>query len=166
MADQAKADEGKPAAPRTTWLVRGPVLFLGAAFIVWLLFRFPLVRVLVVRGAGAMGTWTVPFVLRFDDDESREVKAAAADVARQAGPRAVPSLLARLDDVNPRRRQFAANLLGCIGPCPEAVPALVEVAETAEGPKEREVAFRSLVNAGRGDERAVHALAGFLGHDD
>jgi HEAT repeat protein len=168
MADQTKPDEAKPApaAPRSSWLVRGPVILLGAVLIVWLLLLFPVVRVLVVRGAGALGTWTVPFVLRFADDESREVKAAVIEVVRQAGPRAAPSLLARLDDDDPRRRQFAANLLGSLGPCPEAVPALAEMAETEPDPKVREVAFHSLVNAGRGDERAVRALAGFLGHDN
>src|SRR5262249_41673269 len=161
MADTATRNNEKaastPAVP-VSWLIKGPVLFLGACFLLWLLSIFPLVRLLVVRGAGALGPWTAPFVLRFDQDESREVQAAVADVVRQAGPAALPALLARLDDPNPRSRQFAANLLGNLGLCPETVPALAEMAQTDSDGYARLVAFRSLVNAGRNDERAVPAL--------
>lgn len=164
MVDQVKQNEGQvllqPRPKRR--LIKGLVLVLGISFLAWELFLFSSVRVLAVRAAGAMGPWAIPLVLHYGVDESEEVRGAVVEVIHHSGPSAAPALLKNLTDPDARRRLMAANLLGGLGPCPDAVPGLSQAARSDPNLEVRGAAIHSLADAGQNDEAAVEPLAALL----
>jgi HEAT repeat protein len=92
-------------------------LLLGLSLTGWFLYSLlPPVRVVVVKTLGRIGPSALPLVIGFGQDSSPHVQAAAVEVLDAARERAVPALEQSLTHPDVRRRRFAANSLGRMGP--------------------------------------------------
>lgn len=166
MSEVARQDVEKPRPPRkkrsrlAVWLV----FLLGVLFLGWELYALiPGVRVAVVNVLGWIGSSAMPLVVGFCEDESRVVRAAAANVLVAAKEEAVPALKQALTQPETRRRRLAADLLGNIGPAAAAaVPALAEAGANDPDLQVRKAAILSLGRVGGQGESAVQALIGLL----
>jgi HEAT repeat protein len=167
MTNSVATDASKvPAQDRKRRLLKGLILGLGLSLIAWELCQFSLVRLGLVHGLNALGSWTLPLVLRFDLDDSAEIQAAVVQVVRQSGQAALPTLEERLSAPEPRRRHFAAELLGVVGYCPGAVPGLCRLADNDPDPRVRQAAIHSLGEVDRDNDHAIRTLVALLKDND
>jgi len=164
MIDQKNLNiQKQPFLPR--WarrLLFVVLLVVGFGAVSWELYAIsPEIRVAVVHGLGWVGPSALPTVIDYSEDDSERVHKAASDVLRQSGAQALPALERSLTDGGAARRQFAASMLGQIGPH-AAAPALIEAASKDTDIKVRMTAIAGLSEVGMQDPKIVDLLIGWL----
>jgi HEAT repeat protein len=118
-------------------------LLLGLSLVGWFFYSFlPPVRVVVVKTLGRIGPSALPLVIGFGEDPSPYVQAAALEVLDEARDKAVPALRQALSHPDVRRRRFAANSLGRLGPA--AAPAADALTRAAVEDPDAEVRKRAI----------------------
>lgn len=142
--------------------VIGVISILGITLVsAELFFLSPSVRCAFVSGAERVGA--DGFLTSRLSDRDLKVRTDAGDALIRRGAKAVPALVAMLDDEGPGNRGIAASTLARIGPAAvEAIPALTKVAIEDDDEGVQEKAGQSLGMVARDHHKNVLELLAML----